>query len=159
MAVAAVPDGSKPARSGLVLSALILGAIAANMNLGIANVALPTIGRELDADQAQLTAVANTFILGLACSVLYFGALGDRYGRKKMFLLGAFFSIPTALLSAFSPNVETLIFARFLAGLAAGLLFLVTVLGGILAVIPLAATAGSLALMLRPEVRAWYAAR
>lgn len=45
------------------------------------------------------------------------------------------------------------------AGLAAGLFFLVTVLGGLVAAIPLAATAGSLALMLRPEVRAWYAAR
>ena len=45
------------------------------------------------------------------------------------------------------------------AGLAAGLLFLVTVLGGLVAAIPLAATAGSLALLLRPDVRAWYAAR
>ncbi len=93
------------------------------MNIGIANVALPTIGRELSASQAQLTAVANAFTLGLACSVLYFGAIGDRYGRKLMFQLGAFFSIPTALLSAFAPNVEVLIGGRFLAGLAAGLLF------------------------------------
>lgn len=45
------------------------------------------------------------------------------------------------------------------AGLAACLFFLVTVLGGLVAAIPLAATAGSLALLLRPEVRAWYAAR
>jgi len=100
-----------------------MGAVAANMNLGIANVALPTIGRELAASQAQLTAVANAFTLGLACSVLYFGAIGDRFGRKLMFKLGAFFSIPTALLSAFAPNVEVLIGGRFLAGLAAGLLF------------------------------------
>lgn len=120
---AEVPAGTKPPRSGLVLTSLILGAIAANMNLGIANVALPTIGRELGATQAQLTAVANAFTLGLACSVLYFGAIGDRYGRKLLFKLGAFFSIPTALLSAFAPNVEVLIGGRFLAGLAAGLLF------------------------------------
>lgn len=115
--------GTTPPRSGLVLTALILGAIAANMNLGIANVALPSIGRELGATQAQLTAVANAFTLGLACSVLYFGAIGDRYGRKLLFKLGAFFSIPTSLLSAFAPNVEVLIAGRFLAGLAAGLLF------------------------------------
>ena len=120
---AAVPAGTKPPRSALALTALILGAIAANMNLGIANVALPSIGRELGATQAQLTAVANAFTLGLACSVLYFGAIGDRYGRKLLFKLGAFFSIPTALLSAFAPNVEVLIGGRFLAGLAAGLLF------------------------------------
>jgi len=115
--------GTKPPRSALVLAALILGAIAANMNLGIANVALPSISRELGATQAQLTAVANAFTLGLACSVLYFGALGDRFGRKLLFKLGAFFSIPTALLSAYAPTVEMLIAGRFLAGLAAGLLF------------------------------------
>ncbi|MDQ1249842.1 MAG: hypothetical protein QG597_4219 [Actinomycetota bacterium] len=120
---AAVPAGTKPPRSALVLTALILGSVAANMNLGIANVALPSIGRELGASQAQLTAVANAFTLGLACSVLYFGAIGDRFGRKLMFKLGAFFSIPTALLSAFAPTVEVLIAGRFLAGLAAGLLF------------------------------------
>lgn len=115
--------GNKPARSGLVLTALILGAIAANMNLGIANVALPSIGRELGASQSQLTAVANAFTLGLACSVLYFGAIGDRFGRKLLFKLGAGLSIPFALMSAFSPNVNILIGSRFLAGLAAGLLF------------------------------------
>lgn len=93
------------------------------MNLGIANVALPTIGRELGATQAQLTSVANAFTLGLACSVLYFGALGDRYGRKLLFKLGAFFSVPTALLSAYAPSVEVLVVGRFLSGLAAGLLF------------------------------------
>ncbi len=59
------------------------------MNLGIANVALPSIGRELHASQTQITAIANAFTLGLACSVLYLGALGDRYGRKLLFTLGA----------------------------------------------------------------------
>lgn len=120
---APVDLGTKPKRSAAVLSALILGAIAANMNLGIANVALPSISRELGASQAQLTAVANAFTLGLACSVLYFGAIGDRYGRKLLFKLGAFFSVPTAILSAYAPTVEILVAGRFLAGLAAGLLF------------------------------------
>lgn len=118
-----VSAGTAPPRSALVLTSLILGAVAANMNLGIANVALPTIGRELGATQAQLTSVANAFTLGLACSVLYFGAIGDRYGRKLLFKLGAFFSVPTALLSAYAPSVEFLVVGRFLSGLAAGLLF------------------------------------
>ncbi len=115
--------GGRPARSALVLTALILGAVAANMNLGIANVALPSIGRELHASQTQITAIANAFTLGLACSVLYLGALGDRYGRKLLFTLGATLSIPTALMAAFAPSVEVLILARFLSGLSAGLLF------------------------------------
>ncbi|MFI0431738.1 MAG: MFS transporter [Candidatus Nanopelagicales bacterium] len=121
-AASAIPD-RRPPRSTLVLSALILGAVAANMNLGIANVALPSISRELGATQGQLTAVANAFTLGLACSVLYFGAIGDRYGRKLLFKLGAALSVPTALVSAFAPSVEVLMAGRFLSGLAAGLLF------------------------------------
>lgn len=121
--MATAATGSRPPRSALVLTALILGAVAANMNLGIANVALPSIGRELHASQTQITAIANAFTLGLACSVLYLGALGDRYGRKLPVTLGATLSIPTALMAAFAPTVEVLILARFLSGLSAGLLF------------------------------------
>lgn len=114
---------SKPRHSALVLSALILGAIVANMNLGIANVALPSIGRQLGASQTQLTAVGNAFTLGLACSVLYLGALGDKYGRKLLYLLGSGFAVPTAILAATSNSINLLIVARFLSGIAAGLLF------------------------------------
>jgi EmrB/QacA subfamily drug resistance transporter len=118
----ATPDVSPP-RSGLVLAALVLGAVTANINLGIANVALPTIGAALHATQTQLTAIGAAFALGLASSVLWFGAIGDRYGRKLNYVLGAAASIPTALMAAYSPNPETLIVARYLGGLAAGLLF------------------------------------
>lgn len=128
MPTEAVPQQStdSPPRAGLVLAALILGAVVANMNLGIANVALPSIGRDLDASQTQITAIANAFTLALAASVLYLGAIGDKYGRKKLFLAGAALSVPGALLSAFAPNAESLMAARFVSGLAAGMLFPVT---------------------------------
>jgi len=112
-----------PSKSGLVLVALIVGAVIANINLGIANVALPTIGRELGASQDQLTSVANAFALGLAATVLYLGALGDRYGRKLLFVCGAVMTIPTSFMAAYAPSVEVLILARFLGGIAAALLF------------------------------------
>ncbi len=112
-----------PPRAGLVLIALITGAIVANINLGIANVALPLIGRDLDASQAQLTAIANGFALGLAASVLYLGAIGDRYGRKLLFVLGATLTIPFSFLAAYSPDPTLLAVARFLGGFAAALLF------------------------------------
>ena len=65
------------ARCGLVrsLAVLILGAVVANINLAIANVALPSIGAALDTSQAELNLVAVGFTLGLASSVLYLGAL------------------------------------------------------------------------------------
>ena len=89
-----------PPRAGLILAALILGAIVANINLGIANVALPSIGADLHATQDQLTLIADGFALGLAATVLYLGAIGDRYGRKLLFILGAVATIPTSMMAA-----------------------------------------------------------
>jgi EmrB/QacA subfamily drug resistance transporter len=113
----------KPPKSAFVLLALVTGAIVSNISLSIANVALPSIGRDLNASQSDLTTIANAFALGLASTVLYFGALADRYGRKLMFVLGAILTVPTAFISAFAPNVEILVLGRFTSGLAAALLF------------------------------------
>jgi MFS transporter, DHA2 family, multidrug resistance protein len=112
-----------PARSGLVLITLILVAAVANLNLAVANVALPDIGKAFDASQTELNLVAVGYSLGLAASVLYLGALGDRYGRKLMLVLGTSLAIPAALLAAFAPSVEVLFVARLLGGLAAGMAF------------------------------------
>ena len=120
-AVVAVAD--RPPRSALVLVALVTGAIVANINLAVANVALPTIGDDLGASQDQLTLVANSFALGLASTVLYLGAIGDRYGRKLLFVIGAVATVPTSMLAAWAPTVEVLIAARFLGGVAAALVF------------------------------------
>ena len=83
---AARPDA--PARAGLVLGSLILVAAVANLNLAVANVALPSIGKAFDSSQTALNLIAVGYSLGLAASVLYFGAIGDRYGRKLMLILG-----------------------------------------------------------------------
>ncbi len=113
----------KPRHSGQILGVLILGAIVANINLSIANVDLPSIGAALDASQAQLNLVAVAFTLGLASSVLYLGALADRYGRKRALILGAALSIPTSMVAAWAPNAAVLIGARFAGGVAAGMLY------------------------------------
>jgi MFS transporter, DHA2 family, multidrug resistance protein len=118
-----VTSAERPPRSAFVLLALITGAIVSNINLSIANVALPTIGADLGATQDQLTSIANAFALGLASSVLYLGSIGDRYGRKLLFVLGAVLTIPTAMLAAWAWTPEVLVVARFLGGLAAALLF------------------------------------
>ncbi len=112
-----------PDRQGLILMALVLGAGVANMNLAVANVGLPAIGRDLNASQTGLNLVAVGFSLGLAASVLYLGALGDRYGRKMMLIVGLALGIPAAFLSALSPTIELLAFSRLLGGLAAGMAY------------------------------------
>ena len=108
---------------GYLLVTLILGAGLANLNLSLANVALPSISRDLQAGQVATNLVGVGFTLGLAASVLYLGALGDRYGRRRMLLLGLSASIPLALAAAWAPNVEVLIGARILGGIAAGMTY------------------------------------
>lgn len=120
-AAATRPDA--PARAGLVLAALILGALVCNVNLAAANIALPDIGRTFGAGQVSLNIVGLGCSLGLAMSVLYFGALADRYGRKQLLMLGLALTVVASLCSAFSPSVELLIASRVFTGVAAGLAF------------------------------------
>src|SRR6266540_6621659 len=122
-APSAVETSTAPARAGLVLLALILVAAVANLNLSVANVALPDIGRAFDSSQTSLDLIAVGYSLGLAASVLYLGALGDRYGRKLMLILGVGLSIPACVLAAWAPTDEVLAFARIVGGLSDGMAF------------------------------------
>jgi len=108
------------------LIALIAAAIVANINLAVANVALPTIGAHFGASQVAINLVAVGFTLGLAASVLYLGAIGNAYGRKKLLLIGLVLSILFAAAASWAPNIEILIAARVLGGVATGMVYPVT---------------------------------
>jgi EmrB/QacA subfamily drug resistance transporter len=112
-----------PDRGGLVLAALILVAAVANLNLAVANVALPDIGQAFDSSQTTLDLIAVGYSLGLAASVIYLGGLGDRYGRKLMLVLGVSLSVPACLLAAYAPSDTVLAGARVLGGLSAGMAY------------------------------------
>src|SRR5215204_941751 len=118
-----VAAAGAPARAGLVLATLILVAAVANLNLAVANVALPSIGAAFDSSQTTLNLIAVGYSLGLAASVLWLGALADRYGRKLMLILGTALAIPFALLAAYAPSVSVLFVARLGGGLSAGMAF------------------------------------
>ena len=127
MAQTEAPDGVEPAnapgRAPLVLGTLILVSGVANLNLSVANVALPSIGKAFDSSQTTLNLIAVGFSLGLAASVLYLGAVGDRHGRKSLMMLGTFLSIPAALLAAYAWTDEVLVVARIFGGVAAGMAY------------------------------------
>ena len=112
-----------PPRAGLVLTTLILVAGVANLPLAVANVALPAIGIAFNASQTQLNLVAVGYSLGLAVSVLWFGAVGDRYGRKQMMLVGVLVTVVASLVAAWSPTIQVLIGARIVGGLGAGMAY------------------------------------
>jgi MFS transporter, DHA2 family, multidrug resistance protein len=116
-------ESGSPKRAGLVLASLILVAAVANLNLSVANVALPSIGKHFDSSQTTLDLIAVGYSLGLACSVLWLGALGDRYGRKMMLVGGTTLAIPMSLLAAFAPSDTVVFIARVGGGIAAGMAY------------------------------------
>ena len=117
------PGSTEPARAKAVLLTLILVAAVANLNLSVANVALPDIGKAFDSSQTMLDLIAVGYSLGLAASVLWFGALGDRYGRKLMILIGMLLSVPACLVAGFAPSDTVLFGARVVGGLSAGMAY------------------------------------
>jgi EmrB/QacA subfamily drug resistance transporter len=116
-------EQSSPKRAGAILATLIFVAAVANFNLSVANVALPEIGKEFDAGQTTVDLIAVGYSLGLAGSVLYLGAVGDRYGRKALLVLGMALTIPFSLLAGFAPSANVLFIARVLGGVAAGMAY------------------------------------
>ena len=128
------PDASGPAipgpaelrvndpRGRLVLLTTVLGSGVSLLDSTIVNVALPTIGRDLGADLVGLQWVISAYALTLAALILLGGSLGDRFGRRRIYILGvAGFGI-TSMLSALSPNIQALVGARAVQGVAAALL-------------------------------------
>lgn len=112
---------SEPAGRRLLVTT-VLGSGLGFLDGTIANVALPHIGDDLDADLAGLQWVVNGYTLALASLILVGGSLGDRLGRKRVYGWGvAGFAVASALV-ALSPTIELLVFARILQGVAAALL-------------------------------------
>jgi DHA2 family multidrug resistance protein-like MFS transporter len=99
------------------------GSRGGHLNLAVANVALPDIGEAFGSGQTTLNLIAVGYSLGLATSVLYLGALGDRYGRKMMLLLGMGLTIPASLLAGLAPSDGVLFVARLFGGVAAGMAY------------------------------------
>ena len=112
-----------PKRAGAVLATLILVAGVANLNLAVANVALPDIGKAFDAGQTMVDLIAVGYSLGLAASVLYLGAVGDRYGRKTLLLTGMALTVPISIFASVAPSAPALFLARVAGGIAAGMAY------------------------------------
>ncbi|WP_082860444.1 MFS transporter [Alloactinosynnema sp. L-07] len=88
----------------------------------VVNVALPRIGAELGASVAGLQWIINGYLLALASLILIAGALGDRYGRRKVFLIGVVWFGAASVLCGLAGSTGTLIAARALQGIGGALL-------------------------------------
>jgi EmrB/QacA subfamily drug resistance transporter len=120
----AIGDGIvlKSARGRIALVATVGASSMAMLDATVVNVALPQIGDEFDAGVSTLQWVLTGYLLALASLILLGGALGDRYGRRRIFLLGVIWFAVASLLCGAAPNVGVLVFARVLQGVGAALL-------------------------------------
>jgi EmrB/QacA subfamily drug resistance transporter len=105
-----------------VLLATVLGSALTQIDATVVNIALPHIGRDFNAGAAALQWTVNGYTLSLASLILLGGALGDRYGRRRVFVTGVVWFAGASLLCGLAPNVHVLILARVFQGIGGALL-------------------------------------
>jgi EmrB/QacA subfamily drug resistance transporter len=110
------------ARARWVLAATVLGSGMAFLDGTVVNVALPHIGADLGGGVAGLQWTINAYTLTLASLILLGGSLGDRFGRRRVFVIGVVWFAVASLACGVAPNIESLIAARAVQGVGGALL-------------------------------------
>ncbi|GAB3855692.1 hypothetical protein GCM10029963_50860 [Micromonospora andamanensis] len=98
------------------LAAAVLASGMVFLDSTVVNVALPRLGAELDASVSGLQWTINGYLLTLAAFVLLGGALGDRFGRRRIFLLSVVWFTAASILCGLALRTDWLVAARFLQG-------------------------------------------
>jgi EmrB/QacA subfamily drug resistance transporter len=123
MTVADAPGLSYSSAPGRwVLAVSVLGSGIAALDATVVNIALPAIGRDFGTGVAALQWVMNGYTLTLAAFLLIGGSLGDRFGRRKVYLIGTGWFALASAACGFAPDVGFLIITRVLQGAGAALL-------------------------------------
>jgi EmrB/QacA subfamily drug resistance transporter len=126
-----MPGPSVPDRPGLtvasaagrwVIFATVLGSGIAGIDATAVSIAIPSIGRDLHAGWSSLQWIITSYTLTLAGLLLVGGSLGDRYGRRRVFVVGVVGFAGASALCGLAPNTQTLIAARALQGVGGALL-------------------------------------
>ena len=110
------------AKGRIALVATVGASGMAMLDATIVNVALPHIGADFDASVSALQWVLTGYLLALASLILLGGALGDRFGRRRVFVIGTVWFAAASLLCGAAPNIDVLVVARVLQGVGAALL-------------------------------------
>ncbi|HTQ93218.1 MAG TPA: MFS transporter, partial [Streptosporangiaceae bacterium] len=120
MAVPSLRVSSAPGR--WVLAVTVLGSGIASLDATVVNIALPSIGREFHAGTSTIQWVMTGYTLSLAAFLLTGGTLGDRFGRRRMYLTGVVWFALASAACGFAPDALALIITRVLQGAGAALL-------------------------------------
>ncbi|MFB7636043.1 MFS transporter [Streptomyces sp. NPDC056149] len=105
-----------------VLTTTVLGSGMAMLDSTVVNVALPRIGADLNTDLAVLQWTVTAYMLTLSSLILLGGSLGDRYGRRRVFVIGVVWFAVASLLCGMAPNAGVLVASRALQGIGGALL-------------------------------------
>lgn len=121
-----------PAHAGLILTACILASSLAFIDGSVVNVGLATIGGSLHSDAKHFPWMINAYLLPLSALLLLGGAAGDRFGRRRMLILGVTLFGFSSVLCAAAPNLGWLLAARAMQGIGAAVLLpnSLAILGG-----------------------------
>jgi EmrB/QacA subfamily drug resistance transporter len=114
--------GYRSAQGRWVLAAMILGSSVAGIDSTVVAVALPAIGRNLDASFQALQWTVTSYTLTLASLILLAGSLSDRWGRRRVFLAGLGWFTLASVLCAAAPGIGWLIAARAVQGIGGALM-------------------------------------
>jgi EmrB/QacA subfamily drug resistance transporter len=117
-----VPAPLASGRARWLIAAAVLGSGIALLDATVVNVALPTIGRELDAGLTDQQWVLDGYLLTLSALLLSGGAAGDHYGRRRVFLAGLAAFTAASLACGLAPTIGWLIGARLVQGVGAAAL-------------------------------------
>ena len=111
-----------PGRKPIVLASCCLSLLIVSMDATIVNVAIPAIRDDLGASAAQLQWVIDIYTLVLASLLMLSGAMGDRFGRRRIFQIGLTVFALGSLLCSLAPGIDALIAARFVQGIGGSML-------------------------------------
>jgi MFS transporter, DHA2 family, multidrug resistance protein len=109
-----------------ILSVLVVSLLVVVLDNTVLNIALPTIQRDLGASQSQLVWAVDAYVLVFAALLFTWGVLGDRFGRKKILMIGLSLFGLASLLCAFAPSSNMLILFRGLMGIGGAAVLPVT---------------------------------
>jgi EmrB/QacA subfamily drug resistance transporter len=105
-----------------IIAATVLGSGVAFLDSTVVNIALPTIARDLHAGLSDLQWISDAYLLTLGALIILGGSLGDRYGRRRVFVVGLFAFTAASVICGLAPNTLVLIVARGVQGLGGALL-------------------------------------
>jgi DHA2 family methylenomycin A resistance protein-like MFS transporter len=111
-----------PLAKSLTLAAMSLGYVVVQLDVTIVNVAINSIGSSFGGTLADLQWIVNAYTITFAAFILTAGALGDRIGAKRVFVLGFVIFVLASLACALAPTLWALIIARLCQGIGAAVL-------------------------------------